>query len=391
MTRSPSRRALGALTIAVALTTGVAACAGSSDSGAKAPQKSSMAEPTTTTKDGDKAPTTTKDDPTDPYAAPEGEQAIGKPVPSSGCGTSKVGAVDKQKVTLPDSDRFYLLTTPPEHDGKTPLPLVLDFHGLAEGAEVHSLFSQFGPYAAKHGFVLVSPNGTGQPVAWKITPDRKGNADIVYTDQILDKLEADLCIDTSRVYSTGLSNGAFMSSVLACVMPERIAAIAPVAGLIVPDDCKPSRPVPVLAFHGTEDPILTFNGTIGSRLGSVLGDFSGENPPPADGATTTTEAPLPPVDLDGPGFPANAADWAKIDGCTGKPTDTDLTPTVIQRTWTCPVAAPVIFDIVKGGGHSWPGSEFGQSIEKIVGPTDMSVDATDTIWKFFERFQLPST
>lgn len=138
--------------------------------------------------------------------------------------------------------------------------------------------------------------------------------------------------------------------------------------------------MPVLAFHGTEDPILTFNGTVDSRLGTVL---SGDKKP--SGATTTTEAPLPAADLDEPGFPANAADWAEIDGCTGKPTDTDLTPTVIQRTWKCPVEAPVIFDIIRGGGHSWPGSEFGQNIEDMFRPTSTSNVANDEIWNFFQH------
>jgi len=383
MTRSPSRRALGALALLTAITLGASACSGSSESNAKVVQKADMAT-STTAGGGDSKTTTTT---TDPTAAPTGQKASGAPVPSAGCGSSTVKAVSGEKRTLPDSDRWYRLTTPPEHDGSAPLPLVVDFHGLSEGADIHELFSQFEAYGAKHGFIVATPNGTGSPVAWKVSPDRKGNPDLVFTDQLLDQLEKDLCVDTSRVYATGLSNGAFMSSALACTTSDRFAAVAPVAGLIDVDDCHPTRPVPILAFHGTADPILIFNGGVGSRLGTFLDNEKGGSADPA--ATTTTEAPLATADLNGPGFPTNAAAWAKRNGCTGKPTDADLTPTVIQRTWKCPTNAPVIFDIVKGGGHSWPGSAFGQKIEKIVGPTDMSVDATDAIWKFFERFQIP--
>ena len=213
---SAAPRTLGPLVLLAALALGASACSGSSGSDAKVVQKADMATSTAPSKDdgssGSKATTTT----TDPSAAPAGKKATGAPVPSSGCGSSTVKAVDAEKRTLPGSDRWYLLTTPTEHDGSTPLPLVVDYHGLSEGAELHSMFSGFGAYAAKHGFILVAPNGTGSPVAWKVSPDRKGNPDLVFTDQMLDQLEKDLCVDTSRVYATGLSNGAFMSSALAC-------------------------------------------------------------------------------------------------------------------------------------------------------------------------------
>lgn len=312
----------------------------------------------------------------DPTAARAGEVASSDPVPSGGCGASATRAVSKERRTLPGSDRWYLVTTPPEHDGTTPLPLVLDFHGLAEGADVHAGTSQLGAYAEQHGFVAVQPNGTGQPVHWAGDPDRAANPDLVFVDALLDQLETDLCIDTSRVYATGYSNGAILSSVIACTMADRITAIAPVDGVTLPDPCEPSRAVPVLAFHGTVDPILLFNGGVGSRLGSVLG-------------SNAEEAPLPVADLNGAGYPANAAGWAAANGCSVEHSDADLTPSIVERSWECPPEATVLFEIMVGGGHSWPGSEFTKSIEQIVGPTDTSIDGTDMIWRFFQRFALP--
>ena len=68
------------------------------------------------------------------------------------------------------------------------------------------------------------------------------------------------CARTSaRVYATGFSGGARMSSLLACRLNARIAAIAPMAGLAL------ARPVrgaslPVLTFHGLADPQNTYDG-----------------------------------------------------------------------------------------------------------------------------------
>jgi polyhydroxybutyrate depolymerase len=375
----PARRAL-ALVLASALL--VAGCAGSDgDSGGDG----SSGSPTT---EAGAASSTTEapDEAADAgtTAAPAGEVASAEPVPSAGCGSSTTGEVALERRTLPGSDRFYLLTTPPEHDGETPLPLVIDYHGLAEGAEIHATFSSFGPYAAENGFVVVGPHGTGEPVGWNVGLDPAANPDLEFTDFLLDELEADLCIDTSRVYATGLSNGAMMSSTLACTRADRFAAVAPIAGIMRADDCEPSRPVPVLTMHGTADPILLFNGGVGDRLGNALGSGPGSD-------TTEPEAALPPADLDGPGYPAATLAWAEGNGCTGDPTDTEVTPTITERTWDCPTEAPVEFLILEGGGHSWPGSEFGKAAESIVGPTDMSLDATDAIWTFFQRFALPTT
>lgn len=360
----PARRRL--LAVALVLSLAASGCAGSDD----------QAAPSTTTEAP--AASTTTEAVTSTTAVADAEA-----VPSEGCGTSTVKAVSLQKEFLPESDRWYLLTTPPEHDGTTPLPLVVDYHGLAEGAEIHATFSQFGAYAAEHGFVVVGPQGTGEPVGWNVGIDPASNPDLVFTEDLLDQLGNDLCIDTSRVYATGLSNGAWMSSAVACAMADRFAAVAPVAGIMHPDGCDPARPVPVLTMHGTADPILLFNGGVGDRLANSLGAAPGS-------ATTEPEAALPPADLEGPGYPANAEAWAEGNGCTGDPVDTELTPTITERTWDCPASAPVEFLILEGGGHSWPGSEFGKAAESIVGPTDMSLDATDAIWQFFQRFALPS-
>ena len=370
MRRTP-RSTLGLTVAALVAAVALAACSSSSDAGSSSDGGSSSGG------SGDAKATTT----TVVTAAPVGEVANGPAVPSPGCGQSVQQPALKEKQFLDDSDRWFLLTTPDDLDQDTPLPLVLDFHGLAEGADVHSMMTLLPEFGRENGFLVVSPHGTGEPVRWAVEPDLEANEDLQYTQDLLDQVEAEQCVDLSRVYATGLSNGAFMSSVLACTMPDRFAAVAPVAGLIRPEGCDPSRPVPVLAFHGTADPILLFNGGVGSRLGNVL---------PGDGDTSTVEEPpLAEADLDGPGYPAAAQEWATGNGCTGEPEDSDLSDSVIERTWDCPPDGVVDFLIIEGGGHTWPGSEFSNKLADIMGPTDMDTNANELIWQFFQRFQLP--
>lgn len=302
------------------------------------------------------------------------------PVPSEGCGSSTHAPVEQQEQVLQVDavSRRYLLTVPDVPDGETPLPLVFDFHGLLEGADVHTAMSGYSALAEEEGFVVVFPHGTGSPLQWNLDLDDE-NPDLDYFDAVLDEVSSSVCVDESRIYATGLSMGAMFTTVLLCERAEVLAAAAPVAGLLDPEGCDPSRPVPILAFHGTDDPILRFNGGVdlsGIQVGGQTDD-------------TTPSTTVPPADLDGPGFPANVAAWAERNGCDPDATDTDLSDEVVQRVYECPPGADVEFDIVLGGGHAWPGSEFSRTIANVVGYTTFDVDATRDGWAFLSQFTNP--
>ncbi|MCU1353916.1 MAG: poly(3-hydroxybutyrate) depolymerase [Acidimicrobiales bacterium] len=352
-----SRRAASALLVGVTLL--VAGCSGSS-----AKPAASTAAPSSTPASADASTTTRGASSTASTAAP---------VPSAGCGSSQVGALHEQRrtVQVQGTERWYLLTAPKPASGTRPRPLVVDLHGLSEGAQAHTQMSKFGDLGERQGFVVAVPHGSGTIPSWK-SSGTGPNSDVDFVAKLLDTVQADLCIDTSRVYATGLSNGALMSSLLACRLPQRFAAIAPVAGVIMPDGCPATATMPVLAFHGTQDPILKFNGGIGDLSGAL----SGKSGPP-----TTVK-----VDLHGAGYPAAVVAWAKRDGCAPTPHDQQLTAAVIHRRFDCPKGTAVEMFIVIGGGHAWPGSQFSRNIAKIVGPTTFDIDATKEAWKFFQRF-----
>jgi polyhydroxybutyrate depolymerase len=324
--------------------------------------------------------------------------AAGAPVPSAGCRLAPGPAVthQQQNMTIQGVSRFYLLTTPapstpsPTPSKRTssvtagspiPRPLVVDFHGLAEGATLHAQTSQFGELGQKDGFVAVFPNGTGSPVQWKATDQAPTNPDLEFVTALLKQVESSQCIDTSRVYASGFSDGSFMVSLLACTMSNTFAAIGAVSGLQLPKPCRTTRRVPIITFHGTADPILYFNGGIGTGL---LNSLFGQGGSTSSSTTTTTR----PARLRGPGVPATVQAWAEKDGCNPGPTDTRSSSQVILRAYACPPKTSVTFYIILGGGHAWPGSTFSQSISKITGFTTFQINATATMWSFFQRFRL---
>jgi polyhydroxybutyrate depolymerase len=298
--------------------------------------------------------------------------------PSAGCSSKEHPELTlaKQTIDVDGAQRWFLISTPGSQI--KPRAVVLDFHGLDEGAQLEATTTQFSPLGQKDGFISVFPQGTGNPLAWDTSP-KLPNHDLEFVSDLLDDIEATQCVDETRIYATGLSDGAFMTSLLACEMSNRIAAFAPVSGVQLDSPCATRRKVPILAFHGTADPILHFNGGIGT---AVLNHAIGNSKGPAPSIS------VPKANLNGPGYPASVAAWAKRDGCGTKSVDTKLASQVIRRTYRCPTGVAVEFYIILGGGHAWPGSKFSEEIASITGPTTFEINASTIIWNFFEHFQV---
>lgn len=280
------------------------------------------------------------------------------PPPTSGCGTTtQTKVVDQDTTLVVGSDtRNYKFTVPSVHTAHTtkPIPLVLDLHGLIEGTVgTHALLTQFSPKAEKEGFAVAYPVGNFSGLAWD-TSIGSGNKDLAFIDALISHFESTMCIDTKRIYVTGFSYGAFMTSSLMCMRSTVFAAAAPVAG--IQNNCgTPTRKIPVLSDHGTADPILSFN--------------SYKDTPQA---------------------------WATKYGCGG-PTrstvvanDPKTNGPIYHDVWNCGLQGTAVeFYTITGGGHAWPGSAFSDLIGVIVGPTASSINATDITWDFFKRFSLP--
>jgi len=252
----------------------------------------------------------------------------------------------------------------------------MDLHGYSEGADVHKQMSGLGAFGDAHGFVTVIPQGQGPVARWDTT---LGSTDLKFLGQVLDATEHQLCIDTNRVYVTGLSNGAFMTSAMACQYSDRIAAVAPVAGVRNIAGCKPTRSVPIVAFHGTADGFVSYDGGLGQKaLDLPAPDGSGKKL-----RDTLTQAQIDAQRNPKDSIPSIMAAWAKRNGCKAGDTETPVTADVTRLAWSCPADGATELYRVTGGGHAWPGSSFSTAVESVVGHTTMSIDADEIMWKFF--------
>src|SRR5436305_14547620 len=87
--------------------------------------------------------------------------------------------------------------------------------------------------------------------------------DVKFLSALIDTLAKRYPVDKNRIYATGMSNGGYMAHVLGIELNDKIAAIASVAGSIVPQKyaaASPGRTVPAMEIHGTADSTVPYKG-----------------------------------------------------------------------------------------------------------------------------------
>jgi polyhydroxybutyrate depolymerase len=216
------------------------------------------------------------------------------------------------------------------------------------------------------GFIVVMPNGyqnswNGGTCCGGAVTD--GLDDIALMRAIFKEVSGHLNVDTSRVYATGLSNGAYMSYRLACEASDIFVAVAPGAGAIGMADigggttstsdfkaCTPTAKVSVLDLHGTDDPLIPYS----------------TQKPSLERLAMRNECKLTT-------HPAT------------QPTSGGDTQCV---SYDCPAGVDMTGCTVTGGGHVWFGSpNCGTGVDaacSIVGANSTMLVNTDAVWDFFK-------
>lgn len=227
-----------------------------------------------------------------------------------------------------------------------PVPLVVAFHGAYDDARGTSAYYGLSKLADSEHFVVLYPQASHNKF-WELRPDQHEDVDQVRV--LLDRLERATCIDRSRVYATGVSNGGGFTARIGCEMADRLAAIAPVAGGYRLGGCHPDRPLPLLEIHGTSDHVVPYGGTTSKRRGTDSG-FAG--------------------------ISSFLREWTRLDGCRGGPKMSTPRPGVTRLTWDQCAGGSVVEHLkLAGTEHGWPGG----------------LETAEAVWEFLSRFRLPSS
>jgi polyhydroxybutyrate depolymerase len=262
--------------------------------------------------------------------------------------------------------REYLLYVPKSYDRTKPTPLVISLHTSMSWPSSLMAISRWNRAADESGFIVVYPEGTGfGPKSWEMagseTPSQM--PDVIFISRLIDTLEASYNIDRTRIYANGMSNGGGMAFVLSCTLSDRIAAVGLVSAGLDPgwDWCADHRPVPVIAFHGSADPVCPYNGGYSKLAGGTF-----------------------------PSVPGFMAAWSRRNRCGANPTESALAGGVTRSAYTgCADGADVVLYTIKGEGHQWPGGRRVRA-EWMLGRYSRGIDATRQMWAFFRAHPLAS-
>lgn len=254
--------------------------------------------------------------------------------------------------------RNYTIHIPTNYNSTSSTPLVLNLHGYGSNRSEQALVSEMNTVSDANNFIVVYPDGT-----FDLTGNRYWNAnyntiqdDIGFLTALVDTMKANYNINANRVYSTGYSNGAIMSHTLACEATNTFAAIASVAGTMAigqRNSCSPTRPVPVLHIHGTNDAVVPYGGNTLLVGVDTLIDY-----------------------------------WVNFNGVAGTPSVTAIPDINVFDLCTADrfeyngngTQAPVHLIKITGGRHTWPGSTI-----QTGGGTSQDFEASAVIWDFFDR------
>jgi polyhydroxybutyrate depolymerase len=244
-------------------------------------------------------------------------------------------------------ERTYRLAVPADYDPDVPVPLVLNLHGSGSNALQATAYGDVARQGTARGMIVVAPDAIdGQ---WELLPV---GTDGEFLDALLADVAARYCIDEDRVHAVGMSLGAWRAAAQACGFPGRIASIALVTVEVPAPECEP---MPVVAFHGTDDAVVAY----GEGGGTV---------DPADA-----------VNAGLPGTLENMDGWATFGGCGAEATVTGIGDDVTHHVWPdCDEGVGVELYTIIGGGHTWPGAD----IE--IGATTQTIDATQLALDWFE-------
>jgi polyhydroxybutyrate depolymerase len=277
----------------------------------------------------------------------------------AGCEASGLTAGETTVVAIEHDglSRSYRVFVASGVDPGAPTPLVVNWHGLTSNAFQQESYAG-NAIAEERGYIVAYPEGLGNPNNGQSF--NGGNCcsqlgrpphmadDVGFGRAIVADVASKLCVDRRRIYSTGMSNGGYMTDYNACQAADLYAAAAPVSALGIPRaQCAPSRPIPILSFNGTEDPLV--------------------------------------------GYPISQNSmwlWAERNGCSGEPQRENFGASYCDRWDDCASGVVVEACTITGMQHCWPGNPL--VLPGFCATGGLSdIDANQRMYDFFAQHTLP--
>ena len=248
--------------------------------------------------------------------------------------------------------REYYVYIPSSYTPSSNSPLLFVFHGYGSSATNILYYSNFQGLAEQDGYILVYPQGSllNGVTHWNVGGWTVGSTvdDVSFTEDIIDIIANEYYINTDRIYSTGMSNGGYMSYGLAC-NSTKFAAIASVTGSMTPEidnNCAPNHPTPILQIHGLQDFTVRYTGAVWSLSIPDVMEY-----------------------------------WSSFNTCDEEPSTiindlNDGSYILFDSYQNCSNSVGVELILHSTMGHTWP------SIN------NHSISATEQIWSFFGKYDI---
>lgn len=275
----------------------------------------------------------------------------------------------QSSIVIDGLSRTYLVNLPQTYyDIDSKLPVVIGLHGTGGSADQFDRNYGLTERANELDFIAVYPEGVRSDRTLKLRTWNAGTCcdyarennidDTKFISRLIDQLILDYRIDPKKLYVTGMSNGGMLAYRLACEIPEKIAAIAPVScSMMVESPCNPSRPIPILHIHSILDTKIPYSGGVG---------IGGYYFPPVDSVLNV---------------------WSINNTCTvSGNVVVDNADYKLLKWLTCADDVTIQTYLTKDGGHSWPGGS--KPSQRSDAPSTV-INASALILDFFKTYELP--
>jgi polyhydroxybutyrate depolymerase len=240
------------------------------------------------------------------------------------------------------------LSLPRGYDNTWAAPVVVSLPGYGATAAQFDAITSISRVAKRRGFIVVTPDATGEPPSWNVRADEDRPDDVAFIHALMAEVRQILCVQEDHAFVVGHANGGKFAAAIACSAPTEFAAVALVSAIEVPT-CADDVQLPLLLIAGTADETNPYEG---------------------DGAKQ-------------PGAIEAAEAWAIHDACVAQPAAEDLDEGVQALEYNDCTTGSVVLVTVTGGANPWPGGTIAATYEGNS-EAGRTFDATDAVLDFFK-------